>query len=123
MADAYSITKVFVDNNPIAEVTSTNYTFDGQKQPVRILNGGFVGITPGAGETTLELGIVIPITGMEYDFDAACKSPEFVDVQYGIGPHAVVAPSQFMTLNITHTTDTTVEGTVTVMMKTRPMSR
>lgn len=121
MADGYAVTGLFINGNAQAEVTSIEYTKDGGKVEVRTLKGGFVGITPSGGAIEFSIDYVVPKDGFEFNFDNAVDDKGFYEVQYGVGPHKVVAPTQFLTNRITQSTDQSVSGTVTAKAKYRKM--
>ena len=108
----YAKLPVFVNGNPLVQVTSVEFTTDSGQQRVELLNEGLGGFTPGSGSCTLSLGFAIPIGGTEEEFQQKCSDGEYVTVQIGVGAVAYVGTGKILNVAISQSVGAAAEGTL-----------
>lgn len=118
----YAQLKCFVNGNPLIQVTSVSKTTNAGIQRIDLLNEGLGGFTNSSGEVTIEVGYVVPIGGLEEEFDRMCVNREFVDIQLFLGRQSYAGRGKIENNRISQSTNAAVEGSFSWMGEFKPFA-
>ena len=96
---------ILIDGKRVVLVESFDIEFESGQQPVRCLVEGLSGFTPGAGMTTLNLVLFVPIGGFEQPVQKWAVEGSYHTIQQGLGPSAYVGTGKFTTVKISGSTN------------------
>lgn len=108
----YASFKAFFNGSPVLQTTSVGVVTESGVTPVQLLSEGLGGFADGSGQVTIELGIVVPISGQEFDFQQACANKEYVEFQVFIGRNSYNGLGKLTNVNLTHSVGDAASGTV-----------
>ncbi len=114
--------KVFYNGSPITQITSMSMTTNAANQRVDLLDGGLAGFTAGSGDVTLEIGFVVPIGGLEFDYQQDCANHAFVDMQVFIGRQNYIGRGKIDTNQISQSVGASMEGSFTWVGELKPLA-
>lgn len=109
----YAQLKVFYNGSPIIQITSCTLTTESGNQRVDLMGEGLGGWTTGSGACTIEIGFVIPIGGLEFDYQQDAANHNFVDMQVFVGRNNYAGRGKIDTVSITQDTGTVSSGSFT----------
>lgn len=102
-----------MDGVYLRQLSSVEAEFESGQQPVNLLLEGLGGFTPGVGSTTVTIGYVVPIGGLEYPYLKRLHEGAYVDLQLGLGSEALAARGKILNSRISQSTGEAVSGTCT----------
>jgi hypothetical protein len=108
----YATPHAFINGAPILNVESIGIVTESGVQPVTLLGEGLGGWTSGAGEVTIELGILIPIGGQEHPFQQMCANEEYVELQVFFGRDTYNGRGKLTRVALQGSKDAAATGTV-----------
>ena len=106
----YAILKVFVNGDPLTQLTRCLQRTESGQIRVDILETGLAGWTPGSGNCQIELGYAVPIGGPEENFQAMSVSGEFVDFQMFQGKLTYTGRGKIMNAEVSQSVNAATEG-------------
>lgn len=110
-AKDYANLQVFVDQSYEPEVTSISLKTASGEQRIDLLNEGFGGFTSGSGACTVDIGFVVPKTGLSYPWQQKCANKEWVTMQIVVGDKQFAGIGKFLTTDISQSVNAGAEGT------------
>lgn len=109
----YAIPFLFVDGRGQGQVTSIDMVTESGKIPIFTLKDGFAGFSPGPGMVTFNIGFVVPVGGLEENFQRYAATAGRHTIQFGLGPQAYVGEGEFTNCQIGGGTQKATEGSCT----------
>lgn len=114
---------VFVDGVQLTKLTSVSLSTESGQQRIDTLVGGLAGFTPGSGETTVQLGFVVPLAGFEFNFQEAAFAGTYHSVQIIAGPYSWVGQGKFTSAEVSQSVNAATEGTATFTAEMKRFQR
>lgn len=107
----YARPAVFYNGNALTQVTSLQKTTNSGLQRVDLLTEGLGGFTPGPGDVTISVGFVVPVGGLEEDFETDAAEGNFVTLQFNLGNKFYIGQGKIQDVDISGSTGANTEGT------------
>lgn len=108
----YAKIRGFINNQPILQLKSYKWAADGGVIEVTLMNEGLGGFSFGPGNTKIDIGIAVPISGPEFDYAGMMARHEYVDMQVWIGAMTWSGRGQITTVEISQSDGQPTEGSV-----------
>jgi hypothetical protein len=96
---------ILINGKRVVLVESFDIEFESGQQPVMCLVEGLTGFTPGAGMTTLNLELNVPIGGPEFPIQKWVVEGTYTTIQQGLGPLAYVGNGKFTNCKVSGSTN------------------
>lgn len=109
----YARLPVFYNGALMEEVTSVSMTTNSGQIRIDTLTRGLSGFSPGSGDVTFEIGIVIPIGGQEFPIQQDCAEGNYVELQLGVGKDKYIGRGKIETQSLSQSVNAAAEGTFT----------
>ncbi len=107
----YARLPVFINQAYVSQLTSVELTGESGQVAVDLLNEGLGGFTPGSGRTRVRIGFAVPIGGLEVDVWEQMSEGQIVAFQVGVGAKGYSGKGKIMSVSISQSTNSSVEGT------------
>jgi len=109
----YAQLKALFNTSPLLQCTSIDFETESGIQPVQVMGEGLAGFTSGTGMCTVNIGFVVPIGGLEFDFQGICAREEYCSVQLFVGRQNYTGTGKINNVKITGSNDQVTSGTFT----------
>lgn len=117
-------TRLWIEVDGIRDDQATSIDQETESGLIEVytIDGGWVGMTPGPGMCTFQIGFAIPAGGMTINYQALAATPERrVTIQMGCGANAYVGEGYVTNCKITQSTKDSTSGTVTIKAERAPI--
>jgi hypothetical protein len=102
---------VFLNGNPLGQVTSVEITLDSGRTEIFTTVDGFAGFAEGAKKVTCRVTGPVPVDGLEADAWNLANSGDWVALQVGIGRADFAGNGKIMSASISGSVNNAVENT------------
>ncbi len=113
---------IFYNGNALTKVTSISLDTNSGEQRIDLLNEGLAGFTPGSGDCSIEVGFVVPIGGLEDEFQEDCATGTYVTLQVPVGRKSFIGRGKLQSVKISQSTNANVEGSFSWMGELKPLA-
>ena len=117
----YARPAAFYNGDPITQATSVQTTTNSGQQRVDLLNEGLGGFTPGPGDTTISIGMAVPVGGLEISAQEDCANGEFVTMQVSIGGQYYIGQGKVQDFDISGSVGSSTEATFNWTGELKPL--
>lgn len=107
----YGIGYVLVNGAAAAEISSLERNTENGSTPIKTLQDGLTGKTPGSGQVTVTVNYFIPAGGTEYPYHDWCVQGAYVSIQIGWGQKAYISEGWITSVRESQAVDANAEGT------------
>ena len=103
---------LFVNGVPQRKLTSVDHKTESGQIVVHLMNEGLGGWTPGSGMCRMSIGYSIPLSGVEFNWQAAAVAGDLIKLQLAQGPDTYVGTGKVIDAGVNQTVNASTEGTV-----------
>lgn len=102
-------------------VTSISFVTESGLVPMETITEGLSGFTEGTGNCQIEIGLVMPSTGQEHQYQQICANSETCTIQVGAGAESYAAQGKIITNSWQQTVNGGTEGSFTWQGPKKPI--
>ena len=102
---------LFANGSPQKKLTSVQHRTESGQISVDLMNEGLCGWTPGSGRCRITIGYAVPLSGVEFPWQAKCVSGELIKLQLAQGPDVYVGTGKCIDTDVSQSVNASTEGT------------